>query len=44
MANLAQLIDTHVLYDEAEVTGQIIVELGRAETFVHRCAHGKSGQ
>ena len=37
-ANLAELINKHILRDEAGVTGQVIIELGRAETYMLRCA------
>ncbi|KAK2181799.1 hypothetical protein NP493_375g01012 [Ridgeia piscesae] len=36
--NLAELLNCHMLQDTAGVTGQVVIELGRAETFLLKCA------
>ena len=37
---IAELINTHILWDAGGTAGQVIVELGRAETYIHKCCHG----
>lgn len=36
--NLAELLNCHMLQDIGGITGQVIIELGRAETFLLKCA------
>lgn len=42
-ANVADLLNHHVLLDSANITGQVLIELGRAETYVLRCARQQTG-
>ncbi|XP_064621643.1 uncharacterized protein LOC135484263 isoform X2 [Lineus longissimus] len=42
-ANLAQLLNNFVFFDEGSVMGQVILELGRAETYVIRCSRNQHG-
>ena len=41
--SVAELMNKHVLEDSAGVAGQVIVELGRAETYLLRCARNQAG-
>jgi len=41
--NLAELLNCHMLQDTAGVTGQVVIELGRAETFLLKCATKQKG-
>ena len=43
-ANLAELINCHVIQDHAGIAGQVIIELGRAETYVLRCARNQQSE
>ncbi len=41
--NLAELINRHLLQDSANILGQCIIELGRAETYIVRASNNVSG-
>ena len=41
--HLAELMNQHVLWDRAGIAGQVIIELGRAETYLLRCSRAQSG-
>ncbi len=43
-SHLAELTNLHVLEDVAGITGQVVVELGRAETYVLRCSRNQAGK
>lgn len=42
-SHLAELLNRHVFYDEGLVTGEVVIELGRAETYMLRCARNQAG-
>lgn len=44
LSHLSELISYHVFYDSYCVTGEIIVELGRAETYAIRRARNQAGE
>ena len=41
---LADLLNIHLLSDLAGCAGQVMVELGRAETFLSRCSRNQQGK
>ncbi|XP_046371371.2 uncharacterized protein LOC124145584 isoform X2 [Haliotis rufescens] len=43
LGNLADLLNQHVYKDKAMVLGHALVELGRAETYLMRCARNQPG-
>ncbi|XP_029638897.1 uncharacterized protein LOC115214018 isoform X1 [Octopus sinensis] len=40
-SNLADLMNKHIFRDDSSVFGQVIIELGRIETYVYRCSQKK---
>ncbi|OWF38604.1 uncharacterized protein LOC110466050 [Mizuhopecten yessoensis] len=42
-SNLSELMNRYVFRDVKSTVGHVIVELGRAETYLIRCARGQSG-
>ncbi|KAK2152971.1 hypothetical protein LSH36_313g04004 [Paralvinella palmiformis] len=42
-ANLPDLLNVHILEDDGNITGQVILELGRAETYILRCSRNQDG-
>ena len=43
-SHLPELINKHVFCDNESVLGDVIVELGRAETYLTKCSRGQTGQ
>ncbi|KAL5009145.1 hypothetical protein ScPMuIL_014726 [Solemya velum] len=41
--NLGELLNRHVFQDTSSVTGHVIIELGRAETYILRCSRNQAG-
>lgn len=41
--NLAELLNLHIFEDLGNTVGQVIVELGRAETYLIRCSRSQPG-
>jgi hypothetical protein len=42
--NLSELLNLHIFDDAGNTLGQVIVELGRAETYLIRCSRNQSGE
>ncbi|CAH1790961.1 unnamed protein product [Owenia fusiformis] len=40
-ANLVELVNNHVFFDRGCVSGQVVIELGRAETYLLRCSRNQ---
>ncbi|KAL3874032.1 hypothetical protein ACJMK2_037101 [Sinanodonta woodiana] len=43
LGNLGELMNKHIFQDKRSVVGHVVVELGRAETYLLRCARLQSG-
>lgn len=43
-ANLGELMNQHVFHDKKSVAGQVVIELGRAETYLIRCSRAQTGE
>ena len=43
-SNLGELLNRHIFLDTSNTVGHVIVELGRAETYLVRCSRGQKGE
>jgi hypothetical protein len=43
-SNLGELMNQHVFCDKKSIAGHVVVELGRAETYLIRCSRAQAGE